>query len=104
MGRLRQKEARQREDDLFPPPVPPPMPGVNAPIRRDYDPKAPKPPPPSVAPPPDKYLISPLTGERVPIESMAAHMKINLLDPRWKEQNEKLLEERRQQEIVFAEG
>ena len=100
----KKKDKKKKDLEDMPPPLPPPVPGVNAPIRKGYDPKAPKPPPPAAAPPSDKYLISPLTGERVPVESMAEHMKINLLDPRWKEQNEKLIEEKRQQEQVFAEG
>ena len=86
------------------PPLPPPVPGPNVNIRKDYNPKAPKPPPPATAPPPDKYLISPLTGEKVPAESIAEHMKINLLDPRWKELKQRATEEKRQQEQVFAEG
>eukprot|EP00795_Rhopilema_esculentum_P012737 gene12737-3463_t len=86
------------------PPLPPTAPGPNVNIRRDYDPKAPKPPPPSSAPPPDKYLISPLTGEKVPAEAMAEHMKINLLDPRWKELKQRAADEKRQQEQMFAEG
>ena len=53
---------------------------------------------------PARYLISPLTGEKIPVDSMESHMKIALLDPRWKEQKEKAIEEKRQQEQVFAEG
>ena len=90
--------------EIRPPPLPPTVPGPNVNIRRDYDPKAPKPPPPSSAPPPDKYLISPLTGERVPAEAMAEHMKINLLDPRWKELKQRSADEKRQHEEMFAEG
>eukprot|EP00794_Sanderia_malayensis_P016898 gene16898-18604_t len=86
------------------PPLPPPVPGPNVNIRRDYDPKAPKPPPPSSAPPSDKYLISPLTGEKVPAEAMAEHLKINLLDPKWKELKQRAADEKRQQEEMFAGG
>ncbi|XP_057292699.1 splicing factor 3A subunit 1-like [Hydractinia symbiolongicarpus] len=86
----------------MPPPVMPPMPGLNAPIRKNYDPKASKQSTSSSLS--DKYLISPLTGEKVPVESMANHMKVNLLDPRWKVQQEKLIEEKRQQDDVLAQG
>lgn len=86
----------------MPPPMPPPIPGVNATVRKNYDPKSSKQTAPvSLS---DQYLISPLTGEKIPVESMASHMKISLLDPRWKEQKEKAIEEKRQQEQVFAEG
>lgn len=53
---------------------------------------------------PDKFLISPITGERVPAENMAEHMKISLLDPRWREQRDRVLQEKKEQEQVFAEG
>ncbi|KAK3727492.1 hypothetical protein QZH41_006432 [Actinostola sp. cb2023] len=85
-----------------PPPLPPSGPGAYAQIRRDYDPKAPKPAPPPMVP--EKFLISPITGERVPASQMAEHMKINLLDPRWKEQRDRALNDKKTQEEVFAEG
>ena len=84
------------------PPLPPTAPGANIQIRRGYDPKAPKAAAPQVQP--DKFLISPITGERVPAENMAEHMKISLLDPRWREQRDRVLQEKKEQEQVFAEG
>ena len=86
----------------MPPPVAPPMIPSNVTIRKNYDPKMKH--SSATTSLSDQFLISPLTGEKVPVESMAAHMKINLLDPRWKEQKEKAIEEKRQQEQVFAEG
>ena len=35
---------------------------------------------------------------------MAEHMKISLLDPRWREQRDRVLLEKKEQEQVFAEG
>jgi splicing factor 3A subunit 1 len=32
---------------------------------------------------PSKYAVSPITGELVPIEQMAEHMRVSLIDPRW---------------------
>lgn len=84
------------------PPLPPAAPGGNIQIRRGYDPKAPKAAAPQM--PSDKFLISPITGERVPAEGMAEHMKISLLDPRWREQRDRVLQEKKEQEQVFAEG
>lgn len=37
----------------------------------------------------DEFLISPITGERIPAAKMAEHMRIGLLDPRWIEQRDK---------------
>jgi splicing factor 3A subunit 1 len=90
------------EPIIKPPPLPPSGPGSSAQIRRGYDPKAPKPAPPPLVP--EKFLISPITGERVPASAMAEHMKINLLDPRWKEQRDRAMSERKTQEEVYAEG
>eukprot|EP00208_Stichococcus_sp_RCC1054_P004291 CAMPEP_0206141514 /NCGR_PEP_ID=MMETSP1473-20131121/13203_1 /ASSEMBLY_ACC=CAM_ASM_001109 /TAXON_ID=1461547 /ORGANISM="Stichococcus sp, Strain RCC1054" /LENGTH=517 /DNA_ID=CAMNT_0053536115 /DNA_START=340 /DNA_END=1890 /DNA_ORIENTATION=- len=36
-------------------------------------------------------VVSPLTGEMVPLDQMAEHMRINLIDPRWKTQREAML-------------
>jgi len=38
-----------------------------------------------------KYVASPFTGELVPVADMEQHMRISLLDPRWKEQREAML-------------
>ncbi|XP_027038507.1 splicing factor 3A subunit 1-like isoform X3 [Pocillopora damicornis] len=84
------------------PPLPPTAPGSNIQIRRNYDPKAPKAAAPLAQT--DKFLISPITGERVPAENMAEHMKISLLDPRWREQRDRVMQEKKEQEQVFAEG
>ena len=35
---------------------------------------------------------------------MAEHMKISLLDPRWREQRDRVMQEKKEQEQVFAEG
>jgi len=32
-------------------------------------------------------MISPITGQQVPVEQMAEHMRIALLDPKWKEKS-----------------
>ena len=59
---------------------------------------------PSRAPAPDEYLISPITGERIPASQVAEHMRIGLLDPRWVEQRDRQLNEKVNQETVFATG
>ncbi len=35
--------------------------------------------------------MSPITGELVPIDQMAEHMRISLIDPKWKDQREIML-------------
>ncbi len=35
--------------------------------------------------------MSPITGELVAVADMAEHMRISLIDPRWKEQREAML-------------
>ncbi|XP_059379173.1 splicing factor 3A subunit 1-like [Carassius carassius] len=68
-------------------PVPLPLPPTpdQVIIRKDYDPKASKPLPPVVAR--GEYLISPITGEKIPANKMQEHMCIGLLGPRWLEQS-----------------
>ena len=38
-----------------------------------------------------RFVVSPITGELVPIGEMAEHMRISLIDPKWKEQRELML-------------
>jgi splicing factor 3A subunit 1 len=77
-------------------------PGTNIHIRKDYNPKQAK--AQGGAIPPDNYLISPITGERVPPQEFDEHMKISLLDPKWKVQRDRFEAEKKQHESVFASG
>ena len=38
-----------------------------------------------------RFVVSPLTGELVPIDKMGEHMRVSLIDPRWKTQREAML-------------
>ncbi|XP_055618308.1 splicing factor 3A subunit 1 [Toxorhynchites rutilus septentrionalis] len=84
-----------------PPPVAPPT--HDKVIVKKYDPKQAqkiqKPPVPAG----DDYLISPITGEKIPASKVAEHMRIGLLDPRWVEQRDKHIE-KVAQENVYAPG
>ena len=40
---------------------------------------------------PTKYVVSPLTGELVEINAMAEHMRVSLIDPKWKTQRDAML-------------
>uniref|UniRef100_A0A7N0RHY0 Splicing factor 3A subunit 1 n=1 Tax=Kalanchoe fedtschenkoi TaxID=63787 RepID=A0A7N0RHY0_KALFE len=39
---------------------------------------------------PTKYVVSPITNELVPINEMSEHMRISLIDPKYKEQKERM--------------
>lgn len=84
-----------------PPPIAPPT--YDKVIVKKYDPKQPQ----KVQKPPvatgDDYLISPITGEKIPASKVAEHMRIGLLDPRWVEQRDKHIE-KVAQENVYAPG
>lgn len=49
----------------------PPLP-ENVVVRKDYDPKAPKP----LRLLSDNYLVSPITGDRIPADKVQEHMRI----------------------------
>ena len=86
------------------PPVAPLLPPMHDKvIVKKYDPKqATK----VVAPKPgsDDFLISPITGEKIPASKMTEHMRIGLLDPRWVEQRDKHTVEKLAQDTVYAAG
>ena len=71
-------------------------------IIRPYNPKAR--PIRDTAPPPTEYVISSITGERIPVDKLPEHLKYNLLDPEFAEQRERRILERTHQEIVYAPG
>lgn len=52
----------------------------------------------------DEYLISPITGEKIPASKVAEHMRIGLLDPRWVEQRDKHTVDKLNQDNVYAAG
>lgn len=49
-------------------------------------------------------LISPLTGTKIPASKVQEHMRIGLLDPRWVEQRDKHIQDKMNQESVYAPG
>lgn len=53
---------------------------------------------------PEEYLISPITGEKIPASKVQEHMRIGLLDPRWVEQRDKHISDKMNQESVYAPG
>lgn len=72
-------------------------------VIKKYDPKQAQ-KPVAKAPAPDEFLISPITGEKIPASKMAEHMRIGLLDPRWIEQRDKHTVDKFNQDNVYAAG
>lgn len=70
-------------------------------VIKKYDPKQTQ-KPVAKAPQPDEFLISPITGEKIPASKMAEHMRIGLLDPRWIEQRDKHTVDKLNQDNVCA--
>ncbi|KAL7013079.1 hypothetical protein ACKWTF_015180 [Chironomus riparius] len=101
---IQDMDEESSDDDNQPPkqvaPVMPPT--HDKVIVKKYDPKQAqkivKPSPTS-----EEYLISPITGEKIPASKVAEHMRIGLLDPRWVEQRDKMLEKVREEQ-VYAPG
>ncbi|XP_050389734.1 splicing factor 3A subunit 1 [Patella vulgata] len=93
------------------PPPPPPPPPSDAPpmpptpgsviIKKNYDPKARA---VTGEQPSDQFMISPITGEKIPTDKVHEHMRIGLLNPKWIEDRQRTLEEKREQEEVYAAG
>ena len=67
---------------------------------RSYDPKAKK----KVVELAEQYLVSPMTGEKLPASKVAEHMRIGLLDPRWVEERDKQITKVATEDQVFAPG
>ncbi|XP_023020594.2 splicing factor 3a subunit 1 [Leptinotarsa decemlineata] len=103
-----EEESSEEEDEssLKPPPPPsiqPPLPPApDKVLVKKYDPKqAVKVTRPTVG---DDYLVSPITGEKIPASKVQEHMRIGLLDPRWVEQRDKQVMDKMNQETVYAAG
>ncbi|XP_015590323.1 splicing factor 3A subunit 1 [Cephus cinctus] len=95
------KDLKPRDASMQPPPLPP-TPG-NVVVKKGYDPKQHAINKTTRPVAQDEYLISPITGERIPASKVQEHMRIGLLDPRWVEQRDKHLD-KLAQETVFAPG
>ncbi|VDK30990.1 unnamed protein product, partial [Anisakis simplex] len=52
----------------------------------------------------DKWIISPLTGERIPVDKLQEHVRYNTVDSQYKEQRERELSDRNEEEPVYALG
>lgn len=89
------------EEQIMPPPLPPSL--DNVVIKKDYNPKAAK-AAAGTAKVPEAWVISPVTGEKIPADKLQEHMRYGLLDSRWIEERERSLQEKMTQEEVYAPG
>ncbi|XP_072929380.1 splicing factor 3A subunit 1 [Epargyreus clarus] len=91
------------------PPEPPKHAGEEAPLPprpdrvvvKKYDPKRARPQP---TPASEEWLVSPITGEKIPANKVADHVRIGLLDPRWLEQRDRTAAERTDRDDALAPG
>ena len=97
-----ESESKKSEAEVMPPPLPPSLDNVL--IKKDYNPKAVRETAPAAASKSDAWVISPITGERIPADKLQEHVRFGLLDPRWLEERERNINEKMQQEEVFAPG
>lgn len=70
-------------------------------VVKKYDPKRARPQP---TPASDEWLVSPITGEKIPANKVADHVRIGLLDPRWLEQRDRAAAERTDRDEALAPG
>lgn len=52
----------------------------------------------------DKYIISPLTNERIPADKLHEHVRYNTVDPQFKEQRDREQMERQDEDPTNASG
>ncbi|GBP52508.1 Splicing factor 3A subunit 1 [Eumeta japonica] len=91
---------RLRADTDSPPPAPlPPRP--DRVVVRKYNPKIDRPQPTPLT---EEWHVSPITGEKIPVNKVASHMRISLLDPRWLEQRDRAAAERTDRDEALAPG
>lgn len=101
------EEESSSSDDEGPPE--PPRSGEEAPLPprpdrvvvKKYDPKRARAQP---TPASEEWLVSPITGEKIPANKVADHMRIGLLDPRWLEQRDRAAAERSDRDEALAPG
>ncbi|KJE92546.1 hypothetical protein CAOG_009678 [Capsaspora owczarzaki ATCC 30864] len=82
------------------------VPGVQGAARvvRGYDPKAQQRAGAAAGFDKVTYQVCPRCKEQVPLADFAEHLRVELLDPRWMEQRDKMLHEKKEIEAMFASG
>ncbi|XP_026759772.2 splicing factor 3A subunit 1 [Galleria mellonella] len=103
------EEDSSSSEDEGPPEPPARQAGEEAPLPprpdrvvvKKYDPKRSRPQP---TPASEEWLVSPITGEKIPANKVADHVRIGLLDPRWLEQRDRAAAERTDRDEALAPG
>lgn len=100
---MEEESSEEETETPAPEKTQPPLPPIpDKVVVKKYDPKqAVKVTRPTVG---DDYLVSPITGEKIPASKVQEHMRIGLLDPRWVEQRDKQVTDKMNQETVYAAG
>ncbi|VEL10655.1 unnamed protein product [Protopolystoma xenopodis] len=70
-------------------------------VRHDYDPKAAR---NTGLARQDVLLVSPFTGEKIPAAQAPKHIRVGLLNPKWIEQRDREIREKRETDQVYASG
>jgi splicing factor 3A subunit 1 len=81
---------------------PPTLPAPGKVEIRKYDPKMAQ--ASKKKPDAEEYLVSPITGEKIPASKVQEHMRIGLLDPRWVDERDKQITAKAAEDQVFAPG
>jgi splicing factor 3A subunit 1 len=77
---------------------PPPLPAPGKVEVRKYDPKMAQ--AAKKKPAVEDFLVSPITGEKIPASKVQEHMRIGLLDPRWVDERDKQITARAAEQQV----
>lgn len=93
---------RSTEPKPAPPSIPAPPNPDNVVIRRDYNPRNKQ--IEKTRQGDQKLIISPLTGEKIPADKLAEHMRFNTVDSQYFTQKERQLQEKQDEEPVYAPG
>ncbi|KAJ2947293.1 hypothetical protein O0L34_g17009 [Tuta absoluta] len=101
-----EEDSSSSEDERIPEPARPPEEASMPPkpdrvVVKKYDPKKARAQP---APTSEEWLVSPITGEKIPANKVAEHVRIGLLDPRWLEQRDRAAADRGDRDEALAPG
>ncbi|CAJ0577979.1 unnamed protein product, partial [Mesorhabditis spiculigera] len=104
-GRVEEEQEKPKTSmdlpmDMLNQPVPMAPNKGNIIIREDYDPKRDIARRPTV----EEWIVSPLTGERIPKSKLAEHVRYNTVDPQYKEERERQQAISGPEEQVLAPG
>ncbi|KRX91335.1 Splicing factor 3A subunit 1, partial [Trichinella pseudospiralis] len=101
LGALHQQVPKPKAVHEVTQPQPAPPRPENVTVRKDYNPRSRL---LEKVQSEQKWVISPLTGEKVQADKLTEHLKFNTVDQQYFVQKERELQERQEEELVFALG